>query len=75
MKLVGAQASLTGRPYFSLPRAMLFMRKPILRARVRMVCMPSLSRALSPSSLPKTTFQYWEPMMTLLSISKGMFMH
>lgn len=48
-----------GQPYFSFPSAMLRIRKVILRASVRMVCLPSSSCRASPGSLPCTLFQYW----------------
>ena len=42
-----------------LTRAMDFIRKAMLRARVRMVCMPSPSFSTSPGIPPWTLFQYW----------------
>ena len=52
IKCVGCQSSFCGRPNFSLPKAMLFIKKLMLRARVLMVCKPSASRFASPFSLP-----------------------
>ena len=52
MKFVLWNGSFSGRPYCSLPRAMLFIKKAILRARVRIVCRPSASCAASPGAVP-----------------------
>ena len=38
---------------------MLFIKKAMFRARVRMVCSPSSSCWASPRSRPWTEFQYW----------------
>ena len=59
MKCVGIHGSFWGTPKASLPRAMLFIRKVMFLARVRMVCMPSSSCAASPGILPCTLFPYW----------------
>ena len=40
MGFVRWKLSCSGRPYFSLPRVMLFMRKVLFLARVRMICSP-----------------------------------
>ncbi len=48
MGFVRWKLSCSGRPYFSLPRVMLFMRKVLFLARVRMICSPSASRPVSP---------------------------
>jgi len=45
MKFVQACFSFSGSPSFSFPSAMDFIRKLMLRARVRMVCKPSASSA------------------------------
>lgn len=43
IKCVGCHSSFSGKPYCSLPSAILFIRKVILRARVRIVWSPSKS--------------------------------
>ena len=40
-KFVAIPSSCSGKPYFSFPRAMLFIKKAIFLARVLMVCRPS----------------------------------
>lgn len=59
MKFVLWKGSFSGKPYFSLPSAMLFIRKVMFLASARMVCSPSASCAASPCTLPWTLFQYW----------------
>ena len=46
--LVLCAVDLSGRPYFAFPRAMLFIRNVMFRARVRIVWRPSASCAASP---------------------------
>ena len=58
-KLVWTGASFSGKPNFSLPRAMDFMRKVMFFASVRIVWSPSASSAASPGAHPWTLFQYW----------------
>lgn len=43
IKCVAMGASRSGRPYFSLPRAILLIRNAMFFASVRMVCLPSPS--------------------------------
>ena len=57
MKFVLSPDSFFGIPSFSLPSAMLFIRKTILWARLRIVCIPSLSRGASSATAPCTWFQ------------------
>ncbi len=57
MKWVGVTGSSSGRPNFSLPRAMDFIRKVMFLARFRTVAMPSKSCAASPGARPWTLFQ------------------
>lgn len=58
IKCVHACSSVSGSPNFSLPRAILFKRKVMFRASVRMVCFPSSSMSASPFSRPWIEFQY-----------------
>ena len=59
IKFVLWNGSFSGRPYFSFPRAILFIRNVIFLASVRMVCNPSKSCCASPAALPWMLFQYW----------------
>ena|GEM_PF-6618353 len=59
IKFVAIGSSFSGRPNFSLPRAMLFIRNVMFRASVRMDCLPSSSSSASPAALPWMLFQYW----------------
>ncbi len=52
MKWVPIHSSFSGRPYFSLPRAMLFIRNVMFRANVRMIWSPSASFSASPGTRP-----------------------
>jgi signal transduction histidine kinase len=52
MKFVYTLGSFSGRPYFSLPKAMLFIRNVMFFARVLTICIPSPSSAASPLAPP-----------------------
>ena len=58
IKFIGCQSSRCGAAVGWPLR--LFTIQAMLRASVRIVCMPSLSRAASPGSRPYTMFQYCE---------------
>ena len=58
IKFVYCPFSLSGNPNFSFPSAILFIRKLILCASVRIVCIPSASCSTCPAVAPCTLFQY-----------------
>ena len=58
-KFVSWCSSFSGKPYFSFPSAILFMRNAIFLARTLIVCSPSSSCIASPFSVPWMLFQYW----------------
>ena len=49
----------SGSPNCSFPSAILFIRKVIFLASVRIVCLPSSSFSASPGAAPWMLFQYW----------------
>ena len=69
MKFIGCQGSRTGGGF----PLRLLMSHAMLRAIVRIVCMPSVSAPHSPSARPKAMFQYCDVTSGQLSISNGMF--
>lgn len=73
IKCVHACSSVSGSPNFSLPRAILFIRKVMFRASVRMVCFPSSSMSASPFSRPWIEFQYWLDAIGILDMVKYLF--
>lgn len=73
IKLVLCASSFSGRPYFSFPRAMLFIKKVIFLANVRIVCKPSASWLASPCALPWILFQYWLYATGILEMVKNLF--
>ena len=73
MKLVAWRGSFSGRPKASLPRAMLFIKNVMFRARARMVWRPSASWAASPGRRPWTLFQYWLEATGIPEMVKNLF--
>ena len=52
---------------------MLFIRKVMFRASVRMVCFPSSSMSASPFSRPWIEFQYWLDAIGKLDMENCLF--
>lgn len=73
MKCVHSCGSVSGSPKASRPSAMLFIRKDMLRASVRIVCKPSASCAACPGSRPWMLFQYWLEATGIPEIVKNLF--
>ena len=58
IKFVHASTSFSGKPYLSFPSAMLFIKKLIFLARVRICCIPSSSCTASLAFEPYMPFQF-----------------